>query len=367
MVTYIHEQPEWPNFYWDNAALIDRLAQVRHRQGWLMGKMAGLGFFTQNEALLQTLTQDVIKSSEIEGDKLNAEHVRSSIAQRLGIDIGALAPADRHVDGIVAMVLDATSGYDKPLTEARLFGWHAAMFPTGYSGLHKIVVGHWRNNAQGPMQVVSGPIGQEKIHYQAPDASRLPLEMAQFVDWFNGNQAIDAVLKAGLAHLWFVTLHPFEDGNGRIGRAIADMALAQSEGSAQRFYSLSAQFLQQRKGYYDCLERSQKGTLEVTVWLTWFLDCLLKAMQQAEIELDRVLNKANYWHRLTNQALNERQHRMINQLLDGFEGHLTTTKWAKITQSSQDTAYRDILTLVNKGILIKMDAKGKNTHYSLKP
>jgi Fic family protein len=366
VVTYCHALPTWPHFQWDLVALMPLLAAVRHQQGRLIGRMAGLGFSLRDEAVLQTLTQDVLKSSEIEGEILDHAQVRSSLAQRLGLDIGALTPADRHVDGIVAMMLDATTAYTTPLTTERLFGWHAAMFPTGYSGLHKIVVGGWRTDAHGPMQVVSGPIGREKVHYQAPAAARISAEMNTFIDWFNDtDHTIDPLLKAGLGHLWFVTVHPFEDGNGRIARALADMALARSEQSSQRFYSLSAQIRQERNDYYAMLERTQKGNLEVTPWLTWFLACLSRAIDQAEITLQHVLLKAEFWGQLTQVSLNERQRRMINALIDGFEGKLTTAKWAKITKCSQDTAYRDILDLLDKGILQKNPGEGRSTSYSL--
>ena len=365
MVNYIYEQNDWPHFRWDQGALATLLADVRHRQGRLLGRMEGLGFLHRNEALLQTMTQDVLKTSEIEGDKLDPDQVRSSLARRLGVDIGALQPADRQVEDLVDMMLDATRQYHQPLTSERLFGWHAAMFPTSYSGLHRITVGQWRTDVHGPMQVVSGPIGREHIHYQAPDASRLANEMATFLTWFNSEQLVDPVIKAGLAHLWFVTLHPFEDGNGRIGRAVADMALARSEQSAQRFYSMSAQIRLERKDYYTWLERSQKGSLDVTPWLTWFLQCLFRSMQQADQTLAKVLEKAEFWQQLTQHPLNDRQRQMLNRLLDGFDGKLTTLKWAKITRCSQDTAYRDILDLLNQGLLQKNPGKGRSTSYAL--
>lgn len=364
--TYIHELPDWPHFQWEAEALATLLADVRHRQGRLVGRMEGLGFELQSEAVLQTLTQDVLKSSEIEGEKLDKGQVRSSIARRLGMDIGALPPTDRYVEGIVEMMLDATREFEAPLTVDRLFGWHAAMFPAGRSGLAKITVGDWRTDASGPMQVVSGPFGREKIHYQAPEAERIDQEMAAFLDWFNSNKPMDPVLKAGLAHLWFVTIHPFEDGNGRIARAIADMALARSEQSAQRFYSMSSQIRQERKDYYDILEHTQKGTLDVTAWQEWFLGCLSRAIENAETMLASVLRKAKVWERLTAAGpLNERQRRVINRLLDGFEGSLTTSKWAKLAKCSQDTAYRDILDLVERTILIKNPGGGRSTSYSL--
>jgi Fic family protein len=362
---YIHELPDWPDFTWTLEKVALLLADVRHRQGRLLGRMEGLGFGLQSEAVLQTLTQDVLKSSEIEGEKLDKDQVRSSIARRLGMDIGALPPADRHVEGIVEMMLDATRNYDQPLTADRLFGWHAAMFPAGRSGMSKITVGAWRTEASGPMQVVSGPIGREKVHYEAPAAKRLEGEMAAFLKWFNDDQSIDPVLKAAQSHLWFITIHPFEDGNGRIARAIADMALARSEQSAQRFYSMSTQIRQERNDYYDTLERAQKGTLDVTGWQEWFLGCLSRAIESAEAALSTVLQKAQVWERLAAEPLNERQRVIINRLLDGFEGNLTTSKWAKLTKCSQDTAYRDILDLVERNILTKNPGGGRSTSYSL--
>jgi Fic family protein len=374
MPQYIHELPDWPHFTWSHEALARLLADVRHRQGRLIGRMEGLGFGLRSEAALQTLTQDVLKSSEIEGEILDKDQVRSSIARRLGMDIGALPPTDRHVEGIVEMMLDATREFDKPLTVERLFDWHAAMFPTGRSGLVKITVGAWRTDAAGPMQVVSGPMGREKVHYEAPEASRLDDEMRAFLDWFNADASayptLEPVLKAGLAHLWFVAIHPFDDGNGRIARAIADMALACSEQSAQRFYSLSSQIRQERKDYYNILERTQKGQLsenplDVTVWLEWFLGCLSRAIESAEDTLASVLHKAQFWERLASQPINERQRDVLNRLLNGFEGNLTTSKWAKLTKCSQDTAYRDILDLVERHILIKNPSGGRSTSYSL--
>lgn len=362
---YIHELPDWPRFRWDHERLAGLLAQVRHQQGRLIGRMGGLGFSLQNEAVLQTLTQDVMKSSEIEGELLDQDQVRSSIARRLGMDIGALTPADRHVEGIVEMMLDATGQYNQPLTDERLFSWHAAMFPTGRRGMHKIRVGAWRDDSNGPMQVVSGPLGRERIHYEAPSAERLDAEMAAFLDWFNGDTPMDPVLKAGLSHLWFVTLHPFDDGNGRIARAIADMALARSEASSQRFYSMSSQIRQERNDYYQMLERTQKGSLDVTLWLEWFLSCLNRAIDGAQTTLTGILYKADFWSRISTQPLNERQRSILNRLLDGFEGKLTTSKWAKLGNCSQDTAYRDILDLLERGILAKNSEGGRSTSYSL--
>jgi Fic family protein len=362
---YIHELPEWPQFHWNHEQLASLLAQVRHHQGRLIGRMEGLGFSLKKEAVLQTLTQDVLKSSEIEGEILDQDQVRSSIARRLGLDIGALTPAERHVEGIVEMMLDATGQYDQPLTTERLFSWHAAMFPTGRSGMHRIRVGAWRDDSHGPMQVVSGVIGRERVHYEAPAAERLNSEMAMFLDWLNSEMPIDPVLKAGLAHLWFVTLHPFDDGNGRIARTIADMVLARSEQSSQRFYSLSSQIRQERNDYYQMLERAQKGTLDATIWLEWFLLCLDRAIDGAQTTLTGILHKAEFWSRIALHPLNERQHTILNRLLDGFEGKLTTSKWAKLGRCSQDTAYRDILDLIERGILIRNSEGGRSTSYSL--
>lgn len=362
---YIHDLEDWPKFRWSHERLSGRLAAVRHHQGRLIGRMEGLGFALRAEATLQTLTQDVLKSSEIEGEVLDKDQVRSSIARRLGMDIGALAPADRHVEGVVEMMLDATQHFEKPLTAKRLFGWHAALFPTGHSGLHRIKVGTWRDDKSGPMQVVSGPIGRERVHYQAPAAEKLQREMRTFLAWFEGKSPADPVLKAGLAHLWFVTIHPFDDGNGRIARAIADMALARSEHSSQRFYSMSAQIRRERKTYYEELEKTQKGDLDVTPWLDWFLDCLDRAFSESESELVAVLKKARFWETHLNRPLNERQRKVINRLLDGFEGKLTSSKWAALTKCSQDTALRDIDDLVKRGILAREAAGGRSTSYSL--
>jgi Fic family protein len=327
--------------------------------------MEGLGFQLRTEAILHTLTEDVLKSSEIEGEKLNRDQVRSSIARRLGIDIGGLTPADRDVEGVVEMMLNATQRYDRPLTARRLFDWHAALFPTGRSGISKIKIGAWRDDTKGPMQVISGPIGKERIHYEAPAARRLQQEMKRFLDWFERERSIDLVLKAGIAHLWFVTVHPFEDGNGRIARAIADMTLARSERSPQRFYSMSAQIRQERRAYYEILETTQKGDLDITPWLEWFLACLGRAFERSETILAAVLDKARFWDRFAATDLNDRQRSMTNQLLNGFEGKLTSSKWAKLTKCSQDTALRDIEDLIKKGILAKDAPAGRSTSYSL--
>jgi Fic family protein len=365
MATYIHQRPNWPKFRWDDKALAQPLVSVRHRQGRLIGRMEGLGFPLRSEAVLQTLTEDVVKSSEIEGEILNRDQVRSSIARRLGMDIGALTPADRAVEGVVEMMLDATQEYDQPLTDERLFGWHAALFPTGRSGMQRITVGAWRRDKSGPMQVVSGAMGRERVHYEAPEAARLHQDMKAFLTWFEGEKAIDPVLKAGIAHLWFVTVHPFDDGNGRIARAIADMQLARSENSRQRFYSMSAQIRQERTAYYDILEAAQKSDLDITPWLMWFLACLGRAFDGTESVLAGVLNKARFWEKQAGATFNDRQRDMLNRLLDGFAGNLTSTKWATIEKCSPDTALRDITELVERGILQKNEGGGRSTSYSL--
>jgi Fic family protein len=362
---YIYQNEDWPRFRWNAETLGPRLADVRHRQGRLIGRMEALGFSLRSEAVLQTLTEDVLKSSEIEGELLDKEQVRSSIARRLGMDIGGLVPADRNVEGIVEMMLDATQNYAAPLNSERLFGWHAALFPTGRSGMSRITVGAWRTANAGPMQVVSGPIGREHVHFEAPDATMLDREMTAFLNWFENGADIDPVIKAGLAHLWFVTVHPFDDGNGRIGRAIADLALARSEGSAQRFYSMSAQIRIDRAAYYDQLEAAQKGSLDVTPWLAWFLDCLDRAIDGAETVLGAVLHKARFWEANRDTPMNERQRKIINLLLGDFEGKLTSSKWAKIAKCSQDTALRDIDSLVKYGVLAKDEAGGRSTSYTL--
>jgi Fic family protein len=362
---YIHELKDWPAFRWNTDTLAESLAAIRHRQGRLIGHMEALGFDLRQEAILKTLTTDVLKSSEIEGEKLDAEQVRSSVARRLGIDIGGLKPADRDVEGVVEMMLDATRHYDQPLTSQRLFSWHSDLFPAGRSGIAKITTGAWRHQSAEPMQVVSGPMGNEHVHFEAPTADRLAGEMHSFLDWFEDKTAIDPVLRAGLAHLWFVTIHPFEDGNGRMARAIADMALAKSENSPQRFYSMSAQIMQERKTYYDILERTQKGTLDITAWMAWFLECLGRAIDGAQVALKAVLTKARFWERIKKLSLNQRQRAAINLLLDRFEGRLTSSKYAMLAKCSQDTAHRDIQALVEHGILVQNPEGGRSTSYAL--
>lgn len=365
MPKYIHELAEWPAFTWNQEALIKPLAAVRHRQGRLIGQMKALGFPLQEEAVLNILTEDVLKSSEIEGEILDRDQVRSSIARRLGIDAGALPTADRNVDGIVEMMLDATQKFKEPLTDERLFGWHAALFPIGRSGLQKITVGAWRDGQAGPMQVVSGTYGREKVHYEAPAAKKLETEMEKFLDWFNNRNDTDLVIKAAIAHLWFVTIHPFDDGNGRIARAIADMSLARSEDSSQRFYSMSAQIRVERKAYYDILETTQKSDLDITEWLAWFLACLDRAFDGAEKILAAVFQKAEFWQKHAGAPFNERQRDMLNRLLGGFTGNLTSSKWATIEKCSPDTALRDITELLDRNVLKKDGGGGRSTSYSL--
>lgn len=362
---YIWQASDWPKWRFDLAALAGPMAEASRAQGLLMGRLADVGMALRDQASLSALTDDVVKTSEIEGETLNVESVRSSIARRLGVDIGALAPVDRHVEGVVEMVIDATANCNALLTRQRLFGWHAALFPTGYSGLAKLDVATWRNDARGPMQVVSGPIGRQRVHFEAPPADRLEAEARRFLDWVNGTPNEPSLIKAGLGHLWFVTLHPFDDGNGRIARAIGDLLLARADGSPQRFYSLSAQIQREREAYYDILERTQKRSMDVTEWLAWFFDALHRAVDQAQITLDVVLSKARFWQRWATMPLNERQVKLLNKLLDGFEGKLTSSKWAAIAQCSPDTALRDINVLLMRGVLRKTDAGGRSTRYEL--
>jgi Fic family protein len=365
MPEYIHRLPNWPKFIWDQQDLNRQLSAVRHRQGRLIGRMQALGFALREEAVLQTLTEDVLKSSEIEGEILDKDEVRSSIARRLGMEAAALPPADRNVEGVVEMTLDATQKYRDQLTTERLFGWHASLFPMGRSGIRKIIVGAWRDDRLGPMQVVSGPEGRERVHYEAPAAGKLGAEIKSFLDWFNGKDDADPVLKAALAHLWFVTIHPFDDGNGRIARAITDMSLARSEDSPQRFYSMSAQIRLERKTYYDILEAVQKDDLDITPWMEWFLGCLDRAFDGAEKTLAVVFQKAEFWKKHSAAPLNDRQRDVINRLLDGFDGKLTSSKWASIEKCSADTALRDIADLVARGLLKKNEGGGRSTSYSL--
>lgn len=362
---FIWQSADWPEWRYDLGALAEPMARASRAQGVLMGRLADAGLGDRDRSSLTALSEEVLKTSGIEGENLDAASVRSSIARRLGIDIGALTPADRHVEGLVDMVLDATAKAGAPLTRERLFGWHAALFPTGYSGLSRLRAGAWRDDAKGPMQVVSGPLGRERVHVEAPPAARLEADMQRFLDWVNNPPTDPSLIRAGLGHLWFVTLHPFDDGNGRIARAIGDLLLARADGSPQRFYSLSAQIYRERKAYYAILERTQRGSLDVTPWLAWFLEALLRALTQANTTLDKVLARGRFWRRWASLPLNDRQATMLNRLLEGFEGHLTSSQWASLTQCSQDTALRDISDLVAKGVLRKEEAGGRSTRYAL--
>jgi Fic family protein len=364
-MTYIHELPGWPDFSWSMDKLAEPLASVRHRQGLLLGRMSALGFPVRAEAGLVILTLDVVKSSAIEGEVLDMAQVRSSLARKLGIDIGGLAPVNRHVEGIVAMMLDATQRYPEVLSAERLCGWHAALFPMGYGGARRITVGAWRTAEAGAMRVVSGYVGHEKVHFEAPEAERVPEEMHAFLEWFNAPLELDPVLKAGLAHLWFVTIHPFEDGNGRIARAIADCALARADGSPQRFYSMSGRIERERKEYYDILEGTQKGGLDITPWLEWFVHCLGRAIDCSDEILVSVFRKARIWQQANQHSLNERQRKIMNRLLDDFMGKLTTGKYAKLAKCSTDTALRDIRELMEYGILRPGEGGGRSTSYEI--
>lgn len=362
MATYIYEYPNWTNFSWQDKAINAVFGEVRHLQGKIIGQMNALGFSAKEEATLRALTLDVVKSSEIEGELLNYDQVRSSIARRLGINTAGLVPSSRHIEGVVEMMLDATQRHQLPLTEKRLFGWHAALFPTGYSGPYKIEVGRYRS---GEMQIVSGAMGKEKVHYEAVKPEWVKAEMDNFLDWFNNDNTLDPVLKAAIAHFWFIIIHPFDDGNGRIGRAITDMLLARAEGSGERFYSMSSQILVERKHYYEVLQKVQHSSGDITEWLDWFLHCLKNAMLATETTTQNILRKAEFWKRHEHTLINERQRLVLNMLFDGFEGKLQTSKWAKIAKTSADTALRDIKDLVEKGILQQTDEKGRNANYEL--
>lgn len=363
---WIHEHKNWPNFTWDIERIASKLAEVRHHQGRLLGRLEGLGFVLQQEACLNTLTNDIVKSSAIEGEILNPEEVRSSIARHLGMDIGGILPASRNIEGIVEMILDATQQFTQPLTKDRLFSWHAALFPTGRSGIYAITVGNWRTIDTGPMQVVSGTIGREKVHFEAPGAEKCDSEMSTFLSWFEQKNNIDPVLKAGIAHLWFVTIHPFADGNGRIARAIADMALARADGIPDRFYSMSMQIESERKDYYNELEKQQRSTPEITAWLEWFLNCFSRALDSAEKTLSHVLFKAKLWTWINQAAVNERQRLIINRMLeDNFEGNMNTSKYAKLAKCSNDTALRDIQDLKERGVFLQNPGNGRSTSYRL--
>jgi Fic family protein len=364
---YIYNDKNWPLFKWESQKLLPLISHVRNRQGRLIGKMGALGFELKIEANLEILTLDVIKSTEIEGEILNADQVRSSIARRLGLEISGLVPSERNVDGIVDLLIDATKNFEQALSSERLFSWHRSLFPTGESGLYKIISGNWRDDSTGPMQVVSGALGKEKVHYQAPPANKVEKEMKLFLEWFNQEQEMDIVLKAAIAHLWFITIHPFEDGNGRIARAIADMLLARSDEQSYRFYSMSTQIRKERNDYYTILESTQRETLDITKWIEWFLNCLLNAIDSSEKLLEKIIFKHSFWLRFATVNINSRQRKILNLLVEDFEGVLNTTKWAKITKCSQDTALRDIQDLIDKGILAKSSNGGRSTNYELKP
>jgi len=365
MNTFIYQKEGWPHFEWNSEAFIGLLSEVRNLQGRLIGRMESMGFNLRNEASLETLTLDVLKSSEIEGEYLDSQQVRSSIARKLGLEIAGSVESDRNIEGVVDMMLDATQNCFEPLTTERLFDWHSALFPSGRSGMHKITVANWRQDDAGPMQVVSGAMGKEKVHFQAPDSSTVDQEMNLFLDWFNKKEEVDLVIKAALAHLWFVTVHPFDDGNGRITRALTDLLLARSDKSTQRFYSMSAQIRIERKMYYEILEQTQKGNLDVTDWIKWFLNCLISALNETERSLSKVLFKSSFWNENGNLVMNERQKKLLNKLMDGFEGKLTSSKWAKIAKCSKDSAIRDINDLIEKNILRKESESGRSTNYEL--
>ncbi len=364
---YLYNNPDWPNFKWNSEKLLLLLSFVRIKQGKLIGIMGALGFELRDEANLEILTQEIIKSTEIEGEILDKEQVRSSIARRLGLEISGLVYSERNVDGIVDLMIDATKNYDRELNKERLFSWHAALFPTGQSGMYRIISGNWRDDSTGPMQVVSGALGKEKVHYQAPPAAQLENEMRIFFDWFNLEQNTDLVIKSAIAHLWFVTLHPFEDGNGRISRALSDMLLARSDEQSYRFYSMSTQIRKERNSYYDILEKTQKSDLDITAWLEWFLNCLLHSIDNSEKILEKIIYKHSFWLKHTNVSINDRQRKILNMLMDDFTGVLNTTKWAKIGKCSQDTALRDIQDLIQKEILVKSEKGGRSTNYELVP
>lgn len=365
MPFYIHQQQLWPKFYWDNDEILSLIGKVRHAQGKLLGRMEHLGFQFQHEAMLETMSTEVVKSHEIEGEFLDAEQVRSSIAKRMGIEVVGLVPSDRHIEGVIEMMLDATQNYRVKLTKERLCNWHAALFPTGRSGMVPITVADWRKDDTGPMQVVSGAMGMERVHFEAPASARLEQEMHDFMSWLNHPAEVDSLLKAAIAHIWFITIHPFDDGNGRIARAITDMMLAKSDASAQRFYSMSGQIRLDRKMYYKVLESTQKGDLDITEWVVWFLNCLQKSILANTELLSEILKKARFWDYHRQTRFNERQHKLLNKLMDDFKGKLTTSKWAKIAKCSSDTALRDIQDLIKKNVLTKEDSGGRSTNYQL--
>jgi len=362
---YLYQHQDWPNFKWDGDTLLQHVSKVRDLQGRLIGRMESMGFELRDEAVLETITEDILKSSEIEGELLNPEEVRSSVAQRLGMEISGLSHSSRDVDGVVDMMLDATQNYKDPITKDRLCGWNAALFPTGRSGMYKITVGDWRDDHAGPMQVVSGPIGRETVHYTAPQASRLQNEMDVFIDWFNSDTRMESVIKSAIAHLWFVSIHPFDDGNGRIARAIADSQLSRADRTNQRFYSMSSQIMKSKKGYYNILESTQKGSMDVSQWLVWYFDRLAEALEATDELLSKILMKAKFWELHKTTQFNDRQIEMINKLHGDFVGKLHSSKWAKMTKVHRDTARRDIQDLIEKGVLSDSGEGGRSTNYIL--
>lgn len=362
---YLHQLKDWPNFKWDNETLLPYVSKVRDLQGRLIGRMESMGFELREEAVLETLTEDIVRSSEIEGELLNSEEVRSSVARRLGMEISGLPNASRYVDGVVEMMLDATQKYIDPLTKDRMCGWHAALFPTGRSGMYKITVAEWRGDEQGPMQIVSGAMGKEKVHYVAPEAARLEDEMHQFIEWFNTDESTEPVVKSALAHLWFVSIHPFDDGNGRIARAIADTQLSRADRTSQRFYSMSAQIMKSKNGYYNILESTQKGSMDISQWIVWYIERLTEALEATNETLSKILMKAKFWELNKSTQFNNRQVEMINKLLGDFVGKLNSSKWAKITNVHRDTARRDIQNLIEKGVLSDSGEGGRSTNYIL--
>lgn len=365
MSQFIYQKQEWPKFRWDNEYLLPKIGKVRNEQGKILGFMESMGFELRKEASFETLTIDILKTSEIEGEILNREEVRSSLARRLGMDLVGLIPSARNVDGVVDMMVDAIENNEKAISEERLYGWHSSLFPSGRSGMHKILTGQYRQDTTGPMQVVSGALGKEKVHFQAPSSDIVKLEMDKLIKWFNYENHYDPVIKAGIAHLWFLTIHPFEDGNGRIARALTDLLLSRSDGVIQRYYSMSSQILKARKSYYETLENTQKGTLEITMWLDWFIDCLMKSLNSSSDVLAKVIEKAKFWNKYAMESFNDRQKIMLNKLMDDFYGKLTSKKWGKITKCSADTALRDIQDLISKGILRKESAGGRSTNYEM--
>lgn len=364
---YLHQLKNWTNFTWDHALVEPLLASLRFEQGRLLGRMQALGFEMQLQAELEAVALDAVKSSEIEGERLDVAQVRSSLAQRLGLPTAGLPPSSRQVDAVVELLLDASRNYQEAVTESRLCAWQAALFPNGFSGPYQVATGAYRTYAKGPMQVVSGAMGKARVHFEVPAAHRLPAEMGAFLAWLDAPSSLDPVLKAGIAHLWFLTLHPFEDGNGRVARALTDLLLARADGQPQRFYSLSAQICLERQAYYRALAWAQKGGTDITDWLVWFLDCFGRSLEASTQMLEKVLQKHRYWQTWSAQSLHERQLKMLNKMLDGFEGHVNTAKWAKINQCSADTALRDINDLLQRGMLIKAAAGSRSTHYLLPP